>query len=307
MNIAVLHVNSAGAAATSPTMRIARYVAGHLKVPLIHDIASAHKYRNTKFDYLLVKYGVLKFSNHRDDALRIYGNAARIVNIENDYSFKRDPRFKKLHEEHDLHWSTVKTNTKMFGGSYINWNVLTWLYPRKWKEGVVHAPPPTKASVLYYGAYRPDRVTSFNHFLGPHAPFPITIGARSTHIKKFQALNPEAHVLNFRDPRELQAIGPAIYIEDESSHALFCSLANRFYECLQLGIPQILDASGVGTYATSRILKYEEFQVCNVDDIRHLLRGTSYVKMRDYQQKLWYKDFDAKLHEQVEAARKGLT
>ena len=301
MKLAVLHVNSAAAHATSPTMRIARFTAQHLGVPLIHDVASAERYRNVKFDVLLVKYGVLKFSNHREDALTIYGNARRIVNLENDYSFKRDARFKRLHPEDDLYWSTVPAN-----GKYVNWNVLTWLWPRQWNEGVLVAPAPAKPRVLYYGAFRADRIGSFNRFLGPNAKYPVTFGARSTHVKKFQALNPTAEVLNFRDPTQLQGVGPALYLEDTTTHTLYCSLANRFYECLQLGIPQLLDAAGENTYKTAKLKDYTEFAVAEPSDVSRMLKATSYAKMRDHQQKLWYKDFDEALRKQLDAARIAL-
>jgi len=312
MKMAVLHVNSAAATATSPTMRIARFTAEHLGIPLIHDVATAEKYRNTKFDILFAKYGVLKFSNHRDDALRIYGNAGRIINLENDYSFKPDSRFRKLHGDRYQVWGTVPANVKQFGGAYVNWNCLTWLYPRPWAAGVAVPARPAKArpvfvGLLYYGAFRPDRTESFNHYFGPHATYKKVIGARSTHIKKFQALSEDITILNFRSPQELAHVDlPAIYLEDDTSHELYCSLANRFFECLQLGIPQLLDASGYKTYKEAKLPRFMDFMVQNADEVEGMMRDNSYDELRALQLELWYKDFDMKLRAQLDRARATL-
>jgi len=311
MKMAVLHVNSAAAAATSPTMRIARFAAQHLGVPLIHDVATAEKYRNAKFDVLFVKYGVLKFSNHREDALRIYGNAGRVINLENDYAFKPDSRFRKLHEDRYQVWGTVPANVKAFGGAYVNWNCLTWLYPRPWAAGVAVPASRSKGSaapgLLYYGAFRPDRVDSFNHYFGPHAAHRKVIGARSTHIKKFQALSEDIEILNFRKPQELVEVGlPALYMEDDTSHDLYCSLANRFFEMLQLGIPQLLDASGYKTYKEARLPDFMNFMVQNTEEVEDMLRDYTYEELREAQLALWYRDFDEKLHAQLDRARRTL-
>lgn len=312
MKMAVLHVNSAGAGATSPTMRIARFAAEHLGVPLIHDVATAEKYRNTKFDVLFAKYGVLKFSNHRDDALRIYGNAGRIINLENDYSFKPDSRFRKLHEDRYTVWGTVPANVKQYGGAYVNWNVLTWLYPRPWAAGVAAAPASptggTAPPLLYYGAFRPDRLPSFHKFLKPRKPYARIVGARSTHIKKFQALSEDIRILNFRKPEELAALGAvSIYIEDDTSHDLYCSLANRFFECLQLGIPQLLDAAGEKTYKAAKLPGYEEFMVGNDFDVKAILdQKLIYGKLRALQMKYWYRNFDDLLRKQLDRAKATL-
>jgi hypothetical protein len=103
---AVLHINSARPDATTPTMRIARFVGDTLGLPVICNVETADKYDDRRFDTLFVKYGILKFSNHREQALRIYSRAKRIINLENDYTFKPDPRFRKANPSYSV-WGTV--------------------------------------------------------------------------------------------------------------------------------------------------------------------------------------------------------
>lgn len=297
---AVLHINSAAAEATSPTMRIARYTATRLGIPLIHSLETAAQHANTKFDVLFVKLGVLKFSNHRDDALKIYGNAKRVINLENDYSFKPDPRLRKLQPEWQV-WGTVPDNVKVHGGSYVNWNVLTWLYPRPWADRLKgYKAEPNR--LLYYGAYRPDRVESFKRWF-VDTPCEVVIGARSTHIKKFQALSPTLKLVNFRTPNELAKLrATALYLEDDTSHDLYCSLANRFFECLQLGIPMVLDAAGHKTYEAAKLPNWQKFSVPDKLYAHYSPMLKNPVATAIEQRELWYRDFDLILAKQFDKA-----
>jgi hypothetical protein len=298
INAAVLHINSASEKATSPTMRIARYVAQRLDVPLIHSIETAAKYADTKFELLFVKLGVLKFSSHREDALKIYGNAGRIINLENDYSFKPDPRLKKMQPEWQV-WGTVPANVRAHGGAYVNWNCLTWLYPRPWADRL-RAVRPTPGRMLYYGAFRPDRVGSFSYWF-KDSPYDVVVGARSTHVKKFEAVDPKIRVENFRTPQALADLSAtAIYLEDATSHDLYCSLANRFFECLQLGIPMLLDNRCEKTFRAAKLPGWEDFTVSTPKEAAKLLADPERIAVA--QRKLWYKDFDAALATQMNRA-----
>lgn len=300
MKMAVLHINTAGPNATSPTMRIARYVAEKLQIPLIHDVESAATHSKTHFDILFVKLGVLKFSNHRDDALEIYGNAKRVINLENDYSFAPDARLKKLQPEWQV-WSTVPENVKKHGGAYVNWNVLTWLYPHPWAARLrAYKPEPNR--MLYYGAYRADRVNSFGRWLGQGVPYEVVIGARSTHMAKFAGLtDPPRNVVNFKTPDDLaQLKATAIYLEDDTSHDLYCSLANRFFECLQLGIPMLFDSACRNTLEAAKLPMWKRYSVINPFEAK--ARMSDPVTIAREQRLYWYKDFDALLAKQVERA-----
>jgi hypothetical protein len=201
-------------------------------------------------------------------------------------------------------WGTVPDNCKATGGAYVNWNVLTWLYPRPWADRLkAYRPVPNR--LLYYGAFRPDRLESFKYWLSDPA-YEVVVGARSTHRAKFSALGDHIKVENFRTPDALaQLRGTAIYLEDKTSHDLYCSLANRFYECLQLGIPMVFDAKCFKTLEAAALLpKAHEFIVQNTSELEHLLEEPDKIAAK--QRRLWYEDFDAVLAQQFAQAVKTL-
>lgn len=267
-------------------------------MPLICDLSTAAKHSTTAFDVLFVKLGVLKFSNHRDDALKIYGNAKRIINLENDYSFQPDSRLKKLQPAWQV-WGTVPANVARHGGAYVNWNVLTWLYPHPWATPL-KAHRPTPGRLLYYGAFRGDRVDSFNKWF-KGAPYEVVIGARSTHIKKFQGIDENIRIENFKTPDSLARLGgTSLYLEDDTSHDLYCSLANRFFECLQLGIPILFDGACRKTLEAAKLPKWEQFKVRDPLELQHKLKDPA--KIAREQRDLWHKDFDAILAKQIDRA-----
>lgn len=288
---AVLHVNTARAEATSPTMRIARFVASNCKIPLIHSPESAQCHLKTKFDVLFVKYGVLKFSSHRDEALQIYGNAKRIINLENDYSFKPDPRFKKANPSYEC-WGTIPRDV----GLYLNWNVLTWNYPRQWLPAAPLRPADHPAyqdpALFYYGALRPGRVKAFQKYLDTRLNR-VKVGCFPISGKKFKAMNPELEIVKFRDGDSvLRAEAAAsLYLEDEHSHLEFGSLANRFYECMQAGVPLLIAEETIGTFkeAGYPMKEIKLFTVSGPEAVQEKLARAHSLAKR--QRELWYTDF----------------
>jgi hypothetical protein len=292
--IGVLHVNKSSLTSTSPTMRIAKYVAGMLpEASFIYDVPTAKAVENVVFDVLFVKYGMLAFSDHRKEALKIYGNAKRIINLENDYAFEADKRFRKPDEV----WSTIAGRTH-----YCNWNVLTRHGTEGWgpKDDFRAA---TNRGLLYYGAYRPDRVEYFERYFKA-APYPVTVSSFRGE-KDFGVLAPGAQLMSaFRDPDGPSEWEMTIYLEDKASHELYCSPANRFYECVHMGLPMVIDEHAVHTLKRGGIQYPEEFGVTDKWDVRQFLEFAG--DMRDDQQRLWRRDYAADLNEQFTAASKGL-
>jgi hypothetical protein len=284
MRVGVLHVNSSSANSTSPTMRIARFAAHELSAPLIHDLASARRHTRTSFDVLLVKYGVLKFSDHREEALRIYDQAKYVINMENDYTFgEPDKRFRTADET----WSTVERRTRM-----VNWNVLTRLPLESWKE-LPRRSPVTMKGIIYYGAHRDDRVKSFvRYFRG--APYPVTISTFRGGRKFAQTCGGLVSVTGaFKDPKFPAAWPATVYIEDETSHRLYCSPAARFYECLQIGLTQLIDRAAVDTLERAGFRVPRSCVVDGKDDVVIALRRCDTIL--EEQQGAWLRDFSRQL------------
>jgi hypothetical protein len=293
MKYGVMHVNSSSIESTSPTMRIAKFVAAELNAPLIHNRESALQWLKTKFDVLFVKHGLLKFSDHREQAIEIYDKAQMTVNLENDYTFKVDSRFK----EPDETWSTVAGKTR-----YINYNVITRLPLERWKI-ILERPNVTREGLIYYGAHRVDRVPSFVRYFH-NAPYPITISSFRGGQKFFATCGKHVEIVGaFRDPLFPTAWPMTIYIEDETSHTLYCSPATRFYECLQMGLSQVVDKASVSTLQRAGF-KVPDFMIVeNQADVAKSLKNWQgiYAKQVD----LWWRDFAGELRKQFWAAMKA--
>lgn len=292
LRAAVLHVNSANRDSTSPTMRIARFVADELKIPLLYDRTSAAAHRDVKYDVLFVKYGVLKFSNHREDALTIYNNAKFIVDLENDYSMVPDKRFRVADEV----WSTVEDRTR-----YCNWNILTrhplsaWQCPRP-------LPMVSRDGLVYYGAFREDREPSFRRYFRD-APYNLTISTFRSRKKFMELCGDSAEIVGaFKDPDAAGSWPATIYMEDETSHGLYCSPATRFYECIMTGILQFIDIEAVETLSVAEIPHVDLFTVASKYDVRALLG--QWEMLRKKQRELWFRDYSDDLLVQFRRALK---
>jgi hypothetical protein len=290
--LAVLHVNKSTLSSTSPTMRIAKYVAEQLgdRADFIFDVPTAQAAAKS-YDVVFVKYGMLAFSDHRKEAIAILNSAKKVVNLENDYSFVPDKRLRAPDEV----WSTVADRTR-----YCNWNVLTRHGTNGWEKPSSFRPV-TNMGLLYYGAYRPGRLTYFDRYFR-HAPYPVTVSSFRGE-KDFGLIDHRIALRSaFRDPDEPSEWEMTIYIEDIASHNLYCSPANRFYECLHMGLAQAIDELAVATLKQGGIDKARKFQVKNKMELRALIGN--WEQVRDYQQSLWRRDFAADLHEQFAKAMK---
>jgi hypothetical protein len=290
VKIAVLHVNKSSINSTSPTMRIAKYVASRIpEVSFVYDIPTAESVKDVEFDVVFVKYGMLAFSDHRKEALRLHNTAKRVVSLENDYAFEADKRFRKADEV----WSTVEGRTH-----YVNWNVLTRHGTEGWEKKSDFRDM-VNSGLLYYGAYRPGRVDYFRKYF-IDAPYPLTVSSFKGE-KNFGVLAPNARLIPaFRDPDAPSEWEMTLYMEDDRSHDLYCSPANRFYECVHMGLPQVIDAKAVATLTKGGIDVPEEFIVDSRWDVRRALQHA--VEVRGDQQKLWRRDYAADLHDQFDAA-----
>jgi hypothetical protein len=291
MKAAVLHVNTSTRESTSPTMRIARFVSDELSVPLICSVDSARQHLREKFDVLFVKYGMLKFSNHRDEALEIYNNAKRVVNLENDYTMVPDKRFRQADEV----WSTVEGKTR-----YVNWNVLTrrpiedWLTPGD-------LPVPCHEGIIYYGAHREDRVPSFRRYFG-NAQYPVTVSTFRGR-EKFEAYGKQVRVIGaFRGPDDAGDWQATVYAEDERSHSLYCSPATRFYECTMTGIAQFIDLQSANTLRKAGVKVLDRWVVEGAASLKSALRRWESVQLD--QRVHWFRDYGAELRSQFEKARR---
>jgi len=300
INAAVLHVNPGNANAQTPTMTIARVLAETLELPLLHGEATVKVAANwnKRYDVLFVKPGVLRFCSYRDAVFELIGKADEIIIVDNDPMFEVDKRL----VPHDCvsYWTTTPINVKDEYGQYVNWNRATWQHEARLPIsllGVEH-----DDALVYHGRYRPDRHSSFDRYFS--RPQVKTV-VRCQHKAKaeFERYHPAVicHVDKQSDILELGQYKAGLYIEDDFSHSTFTSLAQRFYEYLQVGLPIVFDAECAKTCETAGLIRYEEFTVDGTADVARFMRQ-NLVKVAHKQADLWYRDYKAELRSDVRAA-----
>lgn len=94
---------------------------------------------------------------------------------------------------------------------------------------------------IYYGSYRPGRVSSFQKFLQEG----VVISTHQKNREKFRKIGvngPFIDRLNWIK-QDLAKYSYSIYIEDDVTHSNYNYLANRFYEALNHNVIPLFDAS----------------------------------------------------------------
>lgn len=294
MRAIVLHVNTASRESVSPTMRIARFVADELRLPLVHNVETAKRELMPalgKLDVLFLKLGVLKFSQHREEAVELVRRARLVINLENDCTFKPD---KRLNREDMRKWSTVEYSLGLKGDQYINWNKLTW---SDWHAKSEQLQIPEHMRVLYYGAYKDIRESSFSRYFGT-TKFPLTISSfRGGPKFKVITKNTAEIIGAFKDKTMPQRYALTIYMEDDYSHAQYSSPANRFYECLQLGVAQVFDNKSVWTLERAGYRVPGNAIVTGPNDVAQALKNWRHLQ--HWQRQHWYRDYGKELRHEL--------
>jgi len=297
IRMAVLHVNTAKIDSTSPTMRIARFAAEQLEIPLAHDVESAKKILQTgRPDVLFVKHGLLRFSEHREEALALYASAGKIVNLENDCMFERDVRFRKIYPT-EIMWSTVPSRLLKPVDSYINWNVLTWHPPSQWREPLPFSTPAVTNRILYYGAYKEIRAASFKKF------FSGALGVDVSSYRGGQRFTPygqNVRMISGKLRKIIKAYASTLYIEDDYSHETYSSPANRFYESLQEGLAIIFDEACHSTFNKAGI-GIKQYSASTPEEV--VAKMKHWQDIRQEQRDHWLRDYSLELREQIKSAR----
>jgi hypothetical protein len=179
---------------------------------------------------------------------------------------------------------------------HLNWNVLTWNYPRPWLPALPLRAASHEAyanqALMYYGAYRVGRIDAFNKYL-KYAPYRVGIGTNPRNANKFRELD-AFDMLKFRTYHEAALrdyAAATLYIEDEFSRSNFCSLANRFYESLQAGVLVLIAEESRDTFreAGYPYKQIDNYVVGSQTDITAKLAVAH--RLTALQRKHWYEDF----------------
>lgn len=99
---------------------------------------------------------------------------------------------------------------------------------------------------VYYGSWRSDRADSFSRWLSDGS---VTISTHPKNQDKFRNVGvtgPFVHRL-FLDRGDLRHFEASLYIEDNTTHANFNEMANRFYEALRDNVKPVFSDCCEGT------------------------------------------------------------
>jgi len=169
---------------------------------------------------------------------------------------------------------------------YINWNMASWKL-----EPFAN---PTHDGLFYFGIFRDDRVKDFDKYL-ECGEYTVNVSARSSKaLLKFTDRYYISGVTGVLDFPEFKQFKLSLYLEDSRTHTQYHSLANRFFECLGLGIAQVFDSGCTNTLRMAGI--YDDAKPWIVDspnDIARLL--PKWRSIRTAQRELWVKDYRAEL------------
>ena len=153
---------------------------------------------------------------------------------------------------------------------------------------------PTHDGLFYFGIFRDDRVKDFDKYL-ECGEYTVNVSARSSKaLLKFTDRYYISGVTGVLDFPEFKQFKLSLYLEDSRTHTQYHSLANRFFECLGLGIAQVFDSGCTNTLRMAGI--YDDAKPWIVDspnDIARLL--PKWRSIRTAQRELWVKDYRAEL------------
>jgi len=300
--IGVMHFTKCSRTSTIASARIASFIERTISqsfeepVELIHEAASAH-HAADKHSILFVVNSPFGFCDWRDRAIRIAENATSIIWVQNDYAIKPPSQFKKFGIKIDEWWTTCMDVATGADGRYIDWNMLTY-NDRLRQQG-------TEASqvipgLLYFGAYRQGRQSSFEEYLNT-VLYQVRVSTTRKNIEKFMQMNSHKTIKYyepFQTLGQLVRFQTSIYIEDDGSHGQNHSLANRFYEMLSAGVAICIDEKASSIFKVYDLPQWQDFVVSSAHDVRKVVEK-NYKEWSTRQAKLWRRDYISELSENL--------
>ena len=236
----------------------------------------AHQ-KGKPFDLLVVVNGVFGFCKFRQQVVDMVAAHERIVWAGNDFDLCPVPsQLQKVFREkkHLEYWCAYHMDTPCTGYPkgkyhYVNWNALAW-------KPLAHKQRKLCEGLMYYGAFRADRLPYFEKYLHPCSPYRIYCSPPSSkQAHKWFTFHGGMHFFNANPPAFLETLGSfrtSIYIEDTYTHEQFCSPANRFYELVSARVLVLFDVSCQNTFDTAGI-SIGDYLVNGSKDLNMMLKA----------------------------------
>lgn len=206
--------------------RIATWIAATLGYRLVDDAKTAKQALDYKIGKVFVVNGMFGFCDFREEIAKLCKQAQEVVWIGNDYAIKLPSNLSFLKESSKFKRIAQYSNFDgMKNHAYVDFNKLLHWDGEKQDYQF--------DGVIYYGAFRNDRLASFQTWLKPSA-YPVHVSTAARNFAEFSEINPKLRLYSAGgDIRKvLPKFQSSIYIEDNFSHKNPMSPANRFYECI---------------------------------------------------------------------------
>lgn len=294
---AVIHLTKCKPNSMIASARIARFISAQTGA----DLVDCAELAEPKYKTLFIVNGPMAFSDFLPEIAEMVNNCERIIWVQNDIIIKpptTDPTktraespFRKAFAAYGKpldYWTTLPSMVKTDGSAYINWNMLTY-DPITQRET-------TNDSLLYYGAFRDDRSYYFHKYLATNL-YNVTVSAPVMASKKFLALNPRIALAKpfTKLIEDISGYACTLYAEDTKSHKVYCSPANRFYECLSAGIPMLFDKNSASTLSQAGY-DVGPYTVTSDRDILSKMQSLDSIRA---EQSEWRRDYRTELTDQL--------
>lgn len=237
---AVINFTKCSPRSTIASNRIAKFISETLDCPLIDNSNDATVLASKTVRHLFVVNGMYGFCDFRPEVERIVKGAGTVYWCANDYAIKAP---KPIKSRGHIRLATFDNYDEHPASVYLNWNQLTFygaMEPR--------VDPPMEG-LTYYGAFRPGRADSFKRYLTGDLPYKARVFCSRPNISKFSDFGVRAVSDGGKIEPQVEGNNWAatIYIEDDESHRVYHSPANRFYEMLSAGTLILFCRSTLGT------------------------------------------------------------
>lgn len=291
---AVINFTKYSETSTIASTRIATYLSRLTGAQFIDSKESCFI---SKYETIFIVNGPMLFCNFREHlvALCQANKDSRFIWVGNDYMIKLPSQLNFIKNEKFEIWSAYEIPDSDHKHQLVNWNSLTFtpnldLKPKTFSDGLI-----------YFGAFRKGREKSFKKYLSQEAPYKVHISCSARARGSFFEVNKNAE---FHHPFSdvITGLSPfltTLYIEDETSHRLYCSPANRFYESLSAGALILFDRSCQSTFSRAGF-DVGAFTVDSVDDVARALSGAQAL-LKEQRVRFYHKmDYKAVLDAQVQ-------
>lgn len=286
MKIAVVNFTKVSEGSIIASSKIARFMSEHYGAKLI-DCAEACTTEH--YDVIFIVNGVYLFCNFREQLEALLAFNEKFIWIGNDYNPSMwVPSKLKFMTKRDFTLASAYSNFKKIKKyNYVNFNALTYEKP-------IHKTETFEPGLFYYGAFRKDRLNYFFKYFHGKLPYDLYISPSSKKsYPEWNSLSPKANLVEASHPisETIKKYQSSLYIEDNTSHKIYCSPANRFYEILSSDSLILFDSSCENTF-TRYGVDIKDFTVSNKEEVKERLAEKNLLQK---QRKLFHKDYRKEL------------